>query len=103
MKKILLGVVTLMLVALHIDAAPNYRRVNLQCRNPGTHQDVAKTPKITNTSGHALSADIKVYWSASDGDNGFVMGPFQINQSKLGLGEAGNAYSCEAYYLVRLF
>lgn len=82
---------------------PNYRKVSLTCANPGTHQDVAKTPRITNSTSHAISATTKVYWTASDGDHGFVQGPFAINETKSGLGSAGNGYTCQAYYWVKIF
>ncbi len=84
-------------------ALPNYRKVSLGCRNPGSHQDVAKTPIITNTTNHSLSSTIKVYWNATDGDKGYVQGPFAINESKQGLGQPGNGYQCSAYYWVKIF
>lgn len=100
MKKI--GLVGLsMIIAAHISAVP-YRKVSLACRNPGSHQDVAKTPIITNTTSHAISATSKIYWNASDGDHGLIYGPLAVNESKSGLGSAGNNYSCTAHYFVRI-
>lgn len=78
---------------------PIFIKVPLTCENPGTHQDVSKTPIITNTTGKYIGADVKVYWKATDGDKGYVQGPFAINEKKLASGRAGNGYQCEAYYL----
>lgn len=89
-------------LAVSLNAAPVYKKVPLTCTNPGSHQDVAKTPLIKNTTLNSLSESVKVYWTATDGDSGFVMGPFAINETKQGLGNAGNSYQCEAYYLVRI-
>ena len=44
----------------------------LGCKNPGSHQDVAKTPTITNSTNQTLAVGKKVYWSASDGDKGTI-------------------------------
>ncbi len=102
MKKTLL-ISALILGSLGLNAAGNFRRVSIGCANPGSHQDVAKTPIITNTTNHPIASSIRVYWEASDGDKGFVQGPFTVGQSKSGLGSAGNGYSCTAYYLQRFF
>lgn len=101
MKKLIV-VSALVFCSLGLNASGNYRKVLVGCQNPGSHQDVAKTPIITNTTGHAISALTKVYWTATDGDKGYVQGPFAINESKTALGAPGNGYSCEAYYTVRL-
>lgn len=100
MKKAIVLSFGILLVTMSLSAAPRYRKVFLSCENPGSHQDVAKTPLITNTTGKPIPSTTKVHWNASDGDFGYIQGPFSINESKSALGQAGNAYQCQAYYLV---
>lgn len=81
----------------------NQKKVKIKCRNPGSHQDVAKTPEITNNTRKFIPGSVKIFWTASDGDKGFVMGPLGAGQSKSGLGDAaGNNYTCEAFYWVNI-
>lgn len=87
------------LLAISANAVPRCKKVPLTCANPGSHQDVAKTPIVTNSTGKYIASTVKVYWKATDGDSGVIQGPFAINQSKTGLGSPGNGYQCEAYYL----
>jgi hypothetical protein len=59
------------------DGPPRPRRdsggwVELDCSNPGTQQDTAKTPSIRNTSAAAIPRGRSVLWRASDGDHGGV-------------------------------
>ena len=75
-----------------------HRRTYISCSNPGTHQDVAKTPIITNTSNQNIGQSTKIFWQSSDNDSGFIYGPLAKGASKSGLGQPGNAYSCQAYY-----
>ncbi len=89
--------------SLGLNAHGDFQRVSLSCRNPGSHQDVAKNPIITNNTRNPISSSTRVYWEATDGDKGFVQGPFKIGESKSGLGNAGNGYQCSAYYFVRIF
>ena len=79
-------------------ARDRYIKVNLTCTNPGSHQDVAKTPSITNNTNKAVPWNTTIYWQASDGDSGHIAGPLAIGASKQVLGAPGNAYSCTAYY-----
>lgn len=90
----------LIFLSISLSAAPRYRKVFLTCENPGSHQDIAKTPIVTNSTGKPITSTTKVYWNSSDGDHGTIQGPFSINQSKTGFGQAGNGYHCQAYYLV---
>ena len=70
----------------------------LPCRSPGTHQDVAKTPLIKNTTSDPLETGKNIYWSASDGDNGTItlQQPLPVNDEVQGLGSPGQVYTCEA-------
>jgi hypothetical protein len=74
-------------------------KIMLGCKNPGSHQDVAKTPTITNSTSQTLAAGKKVYWSASDGDKGTVAlsAALQPNKTVQAMGTAGNGYSCQAW------
>jgi len=72
--------------------------VVLECRNPGSHQDVAKTPIIKNTSGQQLPIGHTISWSSSDGDSGQVtlQAPLAPDSEVQGLGTAGQVYNCVA-------
>lgn len=77
------------------------QKVSLGCKNPGSHQDVAKTPSITNTTGKILKKGAKLSWSATDGDKGVVtlQNDLAPNASVQAMGSAGNGYSCQAWTL----
>lgn len=74
--------------------------VPLACKNPGTHQDVGKSPTIQNTSGAKLRAGQQIHWTATDGDKGSITlkvdvppnGTFQV------IGIAGRSYQCTAQF-----
>ena len=72
--------------------------VQLGCRNPGSHQDVAKTPIIKNTTGQELPIGHKISWSSSDGDYGQItlQEPLPPNMEVQGIGTAGQVYTCVA-------
>ena len=42
------------------------------CSNPGSSQDVAKTPSLKNTTSYAVPKGSVLNWSANDGDKGSV-------------------------------
>jgi len=74
--------------------------INLECRNPSTSQDIAKTPIIRNTTENWLAKGTKILWTASDGDQGTI-----ILQNSLepgghgevqGVGKPGQVYTCTA-------
>lgn len=75
------------------------QKVSLGCKNPGSHQDVAKTPSVTNSTGKLIKKGAKINWSASDGDKGVLTldkdlaagGSVQV------LGTAGQNYTCQAW------
>lgn len=74
--------------------------VALGCANPGSHQDVGKTPVITNTTGAPLKAGMNLQWSSSDGDKGSIKLAADLapGASVKGLGTAGQAYSCTSAF-----
>src|SRR5262245_43056846 len=42
------------------------------CKNPGSSQDVAKTPSLVNTGLYAIPAGKTLFWKSSDGDSGEI-------------------------------
>ena len=76
------------------------QKVTLACKNPGTHQDVAKTPIITNNTNAALPSGKTIFWNATDGDKGKFAGPLAVGASISGISStpAHYSYSCTAFY-----
>ena len=73
--------------------------VKLDCANPGGHQDVAKTPMVTNNTKQTIKKGTRISWTASDGDKGQM-----VLDSDLGAGASvemrghpGQNYSCQAW------
>jgi len=77
--------------------------VDLQCSNPGSSQDVSKTPIIKNTSGAALKKDYLVFWRTNSGDKGSFRLDADLapNGTVLAHGGPGNGYTCTANILSR--
>lgn len=77
--------------------------VLLACKNPGSQQDVAKTPVLKNTTGTTIPKGYTIGWSASDGDSGFVKLDADLapNAEIRGMGKAGNAYTCGSSFATR--
>ena len=75
------------------------QKVAMTCKNPGSHQDVAKTPDITNSTGKLLKKGAKVNWTSSDGDKGTITldKDLAAGASVRGLGSAGQSYTCQAW------
>ncbi|MFN0111062.1 MAG: hypothetical protein ACKVZH_19550 [Blastocatellia bacterium] len=75
------------------------QKVSLGCKNPGSHQDVAKTPSVSNTTGKVLKKGTKLNWSASDGDKGVITlaNDLAAGGSVQAMGSAGNGYTCQAW------
>ena len=73
--------------------------VNLKCYNPGSSQDVLKTPYIKNTTGKIIKAGSKISWRSSDGDQGSITLTKDLppNQEVQGSGQAGGTYTCTAW------
>ena len=80
---------------------PAPKRVYLQCRNYGGQQDVSKNPDIINNTTKTVPAGTKLYWTASDGDKGtLVLDSALAPNGKVGvLGQAGQSYTCRAWYM----
>lgn len=76
-------------------------KVSLACANPGSHQDVSKTPTITNTSGATLRSGMTISWRSSDGDQGTTTlgADVAVGGEVHVLGKPGNAYSCTADFM----
>lgn len=81
-----------------INARRDTRIISLKCQNPGTHQDVAKDPDITNIT-KTLAAGKKIFWSASDGDSGSLTlsSPLAPGKSVQVTGQPGQVYTCKAW------
>ena len=82
-------------IALNLGTA-----VAIQCQNPGSSQDVEKTPVIKNTTGVAIPKGHTVRWSTNGGEKGqFVLdADLAPNATVLGHGGAGNGYQCSANF-----
>jgi hypothetical protein len=80
---------------------PAPKRVNLQCKNGGSQQDVAKDPDIINNTGKAIPVGTKLYWTASDGDKGtLVLETALAPNGKVRIsGTPGQVYTCKAWYM----
>jgi hypothetical protein len=75
--------------------------VALQCSNPGSHQDVSKTPSLTNNTGAAIPKGHVISWKASDGDHGSIKLESDLapGASLTVMGQPNNGYSCSASFL----
>lgn len=75
--------------------------VALSCSNPGSHQDVAKSPIIKNSTTGTLKAGQIVRWKASDGDYGSLKLTADLppGGTVTALGKPGNAYTCTSSFL----
>ncbi len=75
--------------------------VPLGCKNPGSHQDVGKTPTILNTTGATLRAGQTLHWTATDGDKGTIKLQTDVapNGTVQVIGAAGQSYQCTAHFL----
>ena len=78
------------------------QKVALGCKNPGTHQDIAKTPSLINTTSSTLAKGKWLYWSATDGDQGSLQLQAALPpQGSVDVqGAPGNGYNCSAWYWV---
>jgi cell division septal protein FtsQ len=73
--------------------------MKLQCKNPGSQQDVGKTPNIINNTTKTIPKGQKVYWKTNKGENGEIelTSPLAPGGSVSGLGQAGQVYTCTAW------
>ncbi|HVJ21377.1 MAG TPA: CARDB domain-containing protein [Polyangiaceae bacterium] len=75
--------------------------VYVGCANPGSSQDVAKTPSLKNTTTSAIPKGSVLRWSANDGDKGTVtlaadLAPGATVKAQ-GI-KPGNVYTCNANF-----
>ena len=79
----------------------------LECKNPGSHQSIAVTPWVKNTTGKTIPTGHKIYWWVTYGGSGGGSGVITLEknlppgQEVMGLlvGNHGNNYTCTAYTL----
>ena len=73
--------------------------VQLDCANPGGHQDVAKTPFVTNNTGKTIKKGTRITWTASDGDKGqMILDSDLAAGARVEMrGHPGQNYSCQAW------
>ena len=73
--------------------------VKLDCANPGGHQDVAKTPMVTNNTKQTIKKGTRISWTSSDGDKGQMVldSDLAAGASVEMRGHPGQNYSCEAW------
>ena len=72
--------------------------VSLGCQNPGSSQDVEKTPIIKNTTGVKLDKGHIIWWHTNGGETEhFALAADLLpGATTLGSGGPGNGYSCTA-------
>ncbi len=75
--------------------------ISVACKNPGSSQDVAKTPSLTNTTSYTIAKGRTLMWKSSDGDSGShkLEADLAPGASVKAMGKAGNAYTCAGTYL----
>ena len=75
------------------------RPVQLDCANPGGHQDVAKTPMVTNNTGKPIKKGTRLTWTASDGDKGqMILDSDLATGARVEMrGHPGQNYTCQAW------
>lgn len=69
----------------------------IQCKNPGSSQDIAKTPYLVNATASAIPTGTTLFWKSSDGDGGEykLTAPLAPNASVKTMGKAGQVYTCQ--------
>jgi hypothetical protein len=75
--------------------------ITIACKNPGSSQDVAKTPVLTNSTSHPIAKGKTLTWKSSDGDGGSLKLDADLlpGASIKAMGKAGNGYTCSSTYL----
>jgi hypothetical protein len=78
--------------------------VALGCSNPGSQQDIAKTPVIKNTTAAPIPRGKSLTWKSSDGDTGSVTLAQDLapGDSISGAGKPAPAYTCTARFYAGL-
>ncbi len=74
--------------------------VYIGCANPGSSQDVGKTPTLKNTTTTTIPKGYVLKWNSSDGDSGSVTLDANLAPGATikGVGKAGNVYSCTSNF-----
>jgi subtilase family serine protease len=74
--------------------------IALSCSNPGSHQDVAKTPILKNITTAPIKAGQTVHWKASDGDYGSMklQADLAPGASISTIGKPGQSYTCTSNF-----
>jgi len=74
-------------------------QVKLDCANPGGHQDVAKTPMVTNNTKQTIKKGTRISWTSSDGDKGQMIldSDLAAGASVEMRGHPGQNYTCQAW------
>ncbi len=75
--------------------------VPITCMNPGSQQDVSKTPILKNTTAATIKKGHVLTWKSTDGDHGSLRLDADLapNAAVSTLGHPGNGYSCTASFL----
>jgi hypothetical protein len=74
--------------------------VGIECKNPGSSQDVAKTPSLKNTTTAAIKSGTTLFWKASDGDQGAYKLTTDLapGASVKMMGKPGQVYTCTSNF-----
>lgn len=75
--------------------------VPITCKNPGSSQDVVKTPYLVNSTTATMKKGQSVSWATSDGERGTHTLAADLppgGQIKLQGSKPGNAYTCNASF-----
>ncbi len=108
----MVGAVSVMGLATPKDASADLMPINpvvvrtlatsipITCMNPGSHQDVSKTPSLKNTAGGTIRKGQILSWKSSDGDHGTIKLDADLapNASVQVLGQPGNGYTCTSSF-----
>ncbi len=92
------------IVALPLGTLSLGTSIAVECANPGSQQDVLKTPILKNTTGATLKAGMVVSWSASDGDKGSVRLSADLAPNatlKVQGSKPGQVYTCSSQFFSR--
>ena len=75
--------------------------ISVACKNPGSSQDVAKTPSLTNTTSYTIPKGRTLTWKSSDGDFGShkLEADLLPGATVKAMGKPGNGYTCTGTYL----
>lgn len=71
--------------------------VSITCKNPGSSQDVAKTPSLTNSTSAKIPAGKTLFFKSSDGDSGSLKLSADLLPGasvKMMGSKAGQVYTC---------